>query len=155
MAAPYIPPAGTTEIGIADLSWNGRLPPPPTIRADLLDYRTQAFMSVVKDRDPVDAAVIESLWRVRGSGIAVQNTGARFLDVPKLDDNAKTLLSNEARTALERIIRRGDITLLKIVVETGGDWAEVSVHYHNNRSVDKTERVARKRIPEEIDNGTT
>ncbi len=150
MAAPYIPPAGTTPLGTTDLVPYRPLPPPPVIRADKLVYRDQAFASMTKDTDPVDAAVIEALWRVRGSGAAVQDTGARFLDIEKLDDRAKTVIANEARTALRRIIRRGDITLTKVVVDTGPDWAEVAVHYINNRAPFNRERVARKRLPEEI-----
>lgn len=151
MAAPYIPPAGVTEMGFTDLSPFKPLPPPPVIRADKLEYRGQRFASMVKDRDPVDAAVVEALWRVRGSGAAVQFTGARFLDIEKLDDRAQVVIANEARTALRRIIRRGDITIRNITVEVGSDWAEVAVFYFNNRAPFDRERVVRKRLPEEIE----
>jgi len=151
MAFPYIPSAGISSLGTTELSEYRPLPPPPVIRADKLDYQSQSFTSVFSDRDPTDAAVIESLWRVRGSGAAVRNTGARFLDVRKLDDKAKILLANEARVALTRLTRRGDITIEKITVETGDDWAEVSVFYWNNRTAsEKKNRIAKKRLPEEI-----
>lgn len=150
MAAPYIPPSGTTELGTADLVPYKPLPPPPVIRADKLIYQDQTFASVIQDRDPVDAAVIEALWRVRGSGAAVQDTGARFLDIPKLDDKAKTSIANEARTALTRIVRRGDIRIVKITVETGNDWAEITVAYQNNRAPYNRDRLVHKRLPEEI-----
>lgn len=146
----YIPPAGISNLGTTELTEWKPLPPPPVIRADRLNYQSQAFTSVTTDRDPVDAAVIEALWRVRGSGAAVRNTGARFLDIRKLDDRAKVLLESEARTALRRLIQRGDITIKNIVVEVGGDWAEVTVHYLNNRAPFKRDRVATKRLPEEI-----
>ncbi|MFA5053364.1 MAG: hypothetical protein WC565_04860 [Parcubacteria group bacterium] len=151
MAFPYIPSAGVTPLGTTELSEYRPLPPPPVIRADKLDYQNQAFTSVFSDRDPTDAAVIEALWRVRGSGAAVRNTGAQFLNVRKLDDKAKILLENEARLALSRLVRRGDITITKIKVETGNDWAEVSVFYVNNRTpLAKKDRIAKKRLPEEI-----
>jgi hypothetical protein len=146
----YIPPAGTTSLGTVVLTAVRPLPPPPVIRADKLSYQSQAFESVTKDRDPIDAAVIEALWRIRGSGAAVMNTGARFLDVKKLDEKAKVLLDNEARAALRRIVRRGDITIKKIEVLTGNDWAEVQVFYLNNRAPFKRDRLATKRLPEEI-----
>lgn len=151
MAFPYIPSAGISPLGTTELSEYRPLPPPPVIRADKLDYQSQAFTSVFSDRDPTDAAVIEALWRVRGSGAAVRSTGARFLNVRKLDDKAKILLENEARLALSRLVRRGDITITKIKVETGNDWAEVSVFYVNNRTpLAKKDRIAKKRLPEEI-----
>jgi hypothetical protein len=150
MPFPYIPPAGTTDLGTTELSEYLPLPPPPVIRADKMTYQTQSIASVFSDIDPTDAAVIEALWRIRGSGAAVRNTGARFIDVRKLDDKAKILLENEARIALTRLTRRGDITITKIVVDIGSDWAEVAVHYMNNRtSTLKRDRVARKRLPEE------
>jgi hypothetical protein len=148
MSYPYIPTAGISPLGTTELTEYRPLPPPPVIRADRLDYQEQAFTSVFSDRDPTDSAVIEALWRVRGSGAAVRNTGARFLDVRKLDDKAKILLDNEARIALSRIIRRGDITVTKIVVETGGDWAEISVFYVNNKTPSqKKTRIANLRLP--------
>lgn len=151
MAFPYIPSAGISPMGTTELSEYRPLPPPPVIRSDKLNYQAQAFESVFSDRDPTDAAVIEALWRVRGSGAAVRNTGARFLDVRKLDDKAKILLENEARVALARLVRRGDITITKITVETGDDWAEITVFYVNNRTaLAKKDRTAKKRLPEEI-----
>jgi len=146
----YIPPAGITSLGTIELTAIRPLTAPPVIRADKLTYQSQAFASVTKDSDPTDAAVIETLWRVRGSGAAVMNTGARFLDVKKLDDKAKVLLDNEARIALRRIVQRGDITIKKIEVLVGSDWAEVQVFYMNNRAPFNRDRIATKRLPEEI-----
>ena len=146
----YIPPAGVSPIGTVLTAYRP-LPPPPVIRADKLRYQRQSFESVFRDRDPVDAAVVEALWRVRGSGAAVANTGARFLDIEKLDDRAKTVIQSETYTALRRLIRRGDITIKNVVVETGPDWAEVQVYYLNNRAPFNRDRVVRKRLPEEIE----
>ena len=155
MAAPYIPPAGTSELGTIDLAPNQQLPKPPVIRADQLNYRGQRFTSVFNDRDPVDAAVIECLWRGRGSGAAVQNTSARYFYVTKLGDDAATLIENEARLALKRLIQSGVITVTSVEVMTGADWAEVAVNYLNNRTPLEKERRAVKRLPEEFDDGTT
>ena len=111
---------------------------------------------MVKDQDPIDAAVVEALWRIRASGAAVQDTGARFLDISKIDDRAKRALEGEARSALRRLVRRNDITLKKVSVETGPDWAEVTVDYINNRTaLQKKERQAKVRVPEAIKHGQT
>lgn len=151
MPYPYIPSAGVTSLGTADLAEYRPLPAAPVIRADKLEYQTQAFESVFSDNDPTDAAVVESLWRVRGSGAAVRNVGTRFLDVQKLDNKAKTLLENEARIALRRLVSKGYITIKSIVVKTGNDWAEVEVNYINNRTaLAKKDRSVKKRLPEEI-----
>jgi len=150
MPYPYIPSAGVTSLGATDLTENRPLPPPPVIRADKLNYQHQSFESVFSDNDPTDAAVIEALWRVRGSGAAVRNTGAKFLEIRKLDNKAKTLLENEARQALIRLVRRGDISISSIRVLTGNDWAEVTVNYVNNRTaLAKKDRSITKRLPEE------
>lgn len=137
-------------MGTTELSPFKKLASPPVIRADKINYQDQSFASMLKDRDPVDAAVIEALWRVRGTGAAVANTGARFLDITKLDDKANTIIANEARTALTRLVNRGDIQIKKIDVSVGSDWAEVAVHYLNMRASKKKDRVIRKRFPEEV-----
>lgn len=158
MAIPvvYPPPAGVSALGTAEIAPRKPLPPPPVIRADRIRYQDQHFLSMTKDRDPTDAAVVEALWRVRGSGAAVANTGARFLDLDKLGDQAPTIIANDARNALARLIRRGDITLKSVNVQTGPDWAELTVVYVNNRTAsEKRERTLRKRFPEEIEDGAT
>ena len=133
-----------------------QLPLPPTIRADRIDQVRQEFESLVKDLDPIDAQVAEMLWRVMGSGAAVQHKGARFLDVSKLDDSAKGTLESEARYALRRLIQRNDIQLLSAVADTDSDWAEVVVDYINNRAAatDKKRQV-RVRVPEQVKHGQT
>jgi hypothetical protein len=146
----HIPPAGVSPLGLTVLRKKGLMPEPPVIRADKLNYTKQAFLSVTKDSDPVDAAVIESLYRVRGSGAAVMNKGSRFKDITKLDDRATELIISEARKALARIIRRGDITIRTMTVETTGDTAVLTVNYINNRSKLRELRQAIRRLPEDI-----
>lgn len=151
-----IPPAGVFPLGFFDETRRYELPKPPVVRADQIDASTQEFTSMVKDQDPIDAAVVESLWRVRQSGAAVFETGARFLDVDKIDDRAARRLESEARFALRRLVRRGDIRIKNVTVETGEDWAEVTVDYINNRTaLQKKERQAKVRVPEAIKHGQT
>lgn len=151
-----VPPAGVFPLGFFTETRRYELPPPPVIRADAIDPSSQEWTSFIKDQDPIDAAVVEALWRIRASGAAVQTTGARFLDIDKIDSRAKRALESEARTALRRLVRRNDITLKKVTVDTGPDWAEVTVDYVNNRTaLQKRERRAKVRVPEAIKHGQT
>lgn len=131
-------------------------PSPPTIRADLIDPETQEFVSFTKDLDPIDAQVIESLWRIRGSGAAVQSKGARFLDTTKLTDQAPTLLESQVRIALRRLLQNGDISLISATADTENDFAAVLVRYTNNRSMtfDRARKI-RVRVPGDVNHGQT
>jgi len=151
-----VPPAGVFPLGFFNETRRYQLPQAPVVRADAISPSSQEWTSMVKDQDPIDAAVVEALWRIRASGAAVQDTGARFLDISKIDDRAKRALEGEARSALRRLVRRNDITLKKVSVETGPDWAEVTVDYINNRTaLQKKERQAKVRVPEAIKHGQT
>ena len=131
----------------------GPLPPAPSIRADLIDYETLDYASFVRDAEPIDAQVVEALWRVRGSGAAVTATGARFLDISKLTTSAPGRIEAEARFVLQRLVKRGDIRIKKTTVDTGSDWAEVVVDYINVRAHGNKVRQARVRLPEAVNNG--
>lgn len=151
-----VPPAGVHPLGFFTETRKYQLPPPPVIRADRIDPQSQEWVSLLGDLDATDAAVIEALWRVRQSGAAVFNTGARFLDVEKLDDQAPVRFESEARFALRRLVGRGDITVKSITVDTEEDWGEVTVNYVNNRiALQKKDRVAKVRVPEAIKHGQT
>lgn len=153
----YVPPAGITPMGAYDGDPRGPYPPPPVIRADKIDPVTQEFTSLFSDQDPVDAAVIEALWRVKGSGAAVQDVGARFLDIPKIDDQHRAQVEGETRNALRRLVLRGDIFLKSVKVTVGPDWSEVEVTYLNLRAKrDRDqERRAVRRLPEWVNDGQT
>lgn len=151
-----IEPVGVFPLGQFNEVRHYELPKAPVIRADKIDPVTQDWTSFIYDQDPIDAAVVEALWRVRGSGAAVQNTGARFLDVGKLDDQAPKKFESETRFALRRLVQRGDITIKAITVDTGADWGEVTVDYTNNRTaLAKKQRTFKMRVPEAIKNGQT
>ena len=153
--AVIVPPAGVTPMGQFPGGVYAGQPPPPTIRADKIDPITQEFASFVKDDDPIDSQVIGSLWRVRLSGAAVADTGARFLDVSKLTDSAIGNITGEARYAMRRMLQRGDISLKSLTVETGSDWAELVCNYVNNRTLTSNKnRQVRVRLPEGALNGT-
>lgn len=151
-----VPPAGVVPMGQFDGERLYQLPAAPTIRADRIDPVTQEFESLTADRDAIDAQVVDALWRIRGSGAAVRNTGARFLDVSKLVEQAPTLIETEARFALRRLIQRGDIRVKSVEVVTGTDWAECTVNYINVRAMTRDKRrQAKVRLPEGVSNGQT
>jgi hypothetical protein len=147
-----VPPAGVTPLGAFTGTFDGPLPPPPVIRADCIEPKEQRFTSVIKGDDPIDAAVVEALWRVRGSGGAVMDKGTRFLDIGKLTEQATRLIESEARNALKRMVVAGYITIKSVVVTLGDDWAEVDVSYLNNRAARDQLRVreVRVRLPEAV-----
>lgn len=151
-----VPPVGVFPLGQFDEVRHYELVKAPVIRADRIDPVTQDWTSLIYDQDPTDAAVIEALWRVRGSGAAVTDTGSRYLDVNKLDDQAPKKFESETRFALRRLVQRGDITIKSIKVDTEDDWGEVTVDYVNNRTaLAKKTRLAKVRVPEAIKNGQT
>lgn len=135
----------------------GPYPKPPVIRADRIDPQTQEFTSLFVDRDPTDAAVVEALWRVKGSGAAVADVGTRYLDIEKIDDQHKRTVESETETALHRLVKRGDISIIRIEVKIGPDWSEVEVTYLNNRAKRDRERERRavRRLPEWVSDGQT
>jgi hypothetical protein len=151
--AEFFPPTGVTPLGLVEPVTLKPLPPPPVIRADKINYQTQAFSSVSQDVDPIDAAVVEAIWRVRRSGAAVLNKGTRYLDLKKIDEQTQNLVTSDTRRALSRLVARGYITILKITVTTDNadNWAEVVVDYINNRtSKEDQQRRAARRLAEEI-----
>lgn len=143
---------GVTPLGGFTGEFEGPLPFPPVIRADKIDARTQEFEKLTEDRDPVDAAVIEMLWRVRGTGAVVRTKGARFLDVDKLNDRAANRLKSEAQEALAPLVKRRDITILTITVEIdrADTSADLTVAYLNNRRTSNKRQEVRRRVPEAI-----
>lgn len=149
MATLDIPPAGVYELGFYSPEDYEPIPDPPVIRADLIKARSQEFESLTKDMDPIDAQVVDAIWRVRESGAAVMNDGARFLDVSKIDDQAPNRVRSQVRTSLGRLTSNGDITLKNVEVTSGADWMEVEIDYVNNRTAlaNKTRKL-RTRLPE-------
>jgi hypothetical protein len=105
--------------------------------ADAVDPTTHEYLSVFVGFDPVDAAVLEALKRVRNSGAAVTGVGHRFVDVDKVDNRAADEIEAEARFALRVLVQRGDVQLYAVNVNAdpdNPDWAEVTCTYINLRA---------------------
>lgn len=128
-------PIGLHPLGTGAPPTYDAVAPPPVIGAEQISQLTKDVASASKAADPIDAQIQGALNRLRGSGAAVTRDGQRFLDVRKLDDSAKTLLEREARTALGRLVTRGDVTIddVRVVIDSGGQWAEVYIDLFNNR----------------------
>jgi hypothetical protein len=109
----------------------------PGIAADNIDPETKDLASLTKGADAIDAQVQLAMGTLRKSGAGVQELGQRFQDIRKITDNVSTLLEQEARTALDRLVKANDITIesIFVVVNTPSTdaWAEVTVNYVNRR----------------------
>lgn len=104
---------------------------PPGIVADAIDPHTGEYLSITRGFDPTDAAVLNALTIVRGSGSAVSDVGHRFVDLELVDDGADRFISEEARFALKRLRESGQISIEKLEPASQDDWAECHVAYKN------------------------
>jgi hypothetical protein len=128
-------PAGHHPIGIGYPDEIGPYPSAPALAAE--DYAIDGkrdVKSLTKSADPIDAQVQLALTAVRATGAVNGELGQRFADVRKNDENAKILLEGEARRALDRLVKNGDITLIRVAAEVEADWAELTIDYLNNRA---------------------
>jgi hypothetical protein len=130
-------PMGLHQLGLVGPVTYAPLLPPPGIAADNIDQKTKDLASVVKGADTIDAQVQLAMMTLRKSGAGVQELGQRFQDIRKITDNVSRLLEQEARTALDRLVKANDITIesVFVVVNTPSTdaWAEVTVNYVNRR----------------------
>lgn len=145
---PVSPPAGVTPVSTALPDRRTPFAEPPVIRADLLDYQTQEFASFTRGFDPIDAQVVEALWRVRGTGAAVVSDGARFNEVRKLESGVEIRYQQYVREALSRLTSGQHIRVVSIRVRQSENAVELVVDYTNLRltSSDKS-RQARRTVP--------
>ena len=128
-------PMGLHRLGLDAPTAHASLDGAPVLAAENISIKTKDLVSLTVGADPIDQQVQAALSVLRASGAAVVQDGQRFLDVRKLDSNAPTLLEQEARTALGRLIRNGDITVeaINVVQDSAGQWGEVIIDYFNNR----------------------
>lgn len=121
---------------------------PPGVLTRAYDPQTFQLGSLMRGRDPIDDQVIVALTRVRGSGSAVEDIGARFLDVGELTEGAASELAAEARFALRHLVARRDIDLTRATSAVFPELqaAEVVVEYLNLRTVDP-EKFRRAIVP--------
>ena len=143
----YVLAAGVSGIGLEAPVLQRPLPPPPGMIAEDYDYLSpRDLKSVMKPADPIDAQVQYAMVVVRRSGAAA-TVGQRFRDTRKIDDTAKILLAQEARTALHHLVRNGDIQIRRLEVTVyPPDSAEVEIDYLNRRARGKQERRFQTRV---------
>lgn len=124
------------------------------INPDTCDYNT-----ILTGADPIDAQVQTAMKTFRGSGSSVTEDGQTFRDIDKLLDNVADVITSDARRALDRLLRNGDIRLvavakdqpgIEVSIFEDGQSAEVIIRYRNTRTLDPTVRVVRFRTPEQI-----
>lgn len=136
-----IPPLGVSPLGqFAPIVYVATPAPPPGVLADAIDYATFEYSSLVDGLHPIDEQVLIALTRLRASGAVVLSTGARFIDVPKLDDSASKALDSEARIALKLLVDQQDIRIVRIAVDIVDDAATVTVVWQNLRALDPTKQ---------------
>jgi hypothetical protein len=117
--------------------------PPPGVLADAIDYSTREFSSLTKGIHPIDEQVLIAITRIRNTGVAVQNVGARFVDIEKIEEGSSPRLESEARIALKRLLERQDISLESVTAAVAGgesDAMVVTVAWHNLRATDQRKR---------------
>lgn len=125
---------GLHELGLEEPAASAAMPAPPAMAAESYGLTgDRDVLSLTTSVDPIDAQVQLALVAVRDSGAAGKGTGQRFSTIKKLGDDIVAVLDGETRTALTRLVKNGDISVVSIVVETGSDWAEIVVTYINHR----------------------
>lgn len=151
-----IPAAGVTPVGGPYPAALAVLEQAPPILADKIDPATGEYESILAGRDPVDAAVLVAVSIAMGTGAAVLSTGNRFRDAKFVDDKDKRVLESSARTALAKLVARGDIEILFIKVEeladfsvSGGvnDFLELTIIYLNKRASGERKRSQSIKVP--------
>jgi hypothetical protein len=135
---------GLHPIGIAvPVTPTERIPPPGIAAEAYAIDGSRDVESLSTSQDPVDAQVQLAMVALRGSGAAIAELGQRFGDLRKLGDDFEALAESEARAALQRLVKNGDITIDSVVVTKGADWGEVTVNYFNLRRPREAERRER------------
>jgi hypothetical protein len=94
---------------------------PAPILAPKIDPVTGARQALFEGDDPVYAAIVAAFRTVRGSGIAVADTGQRFEDVRKNSTDAPELIRYEVERILSPYQAAGQIRIDSIEPEAGPD----------------------------------
>lgn len=121
---------------------------PSILLAEDVDPATRDLRSLFTGADPIDAQVQVALDRVRGSGAAVLEDGMAAPPDKMLDSLAADL-EREARVALSRLVRNGDVRVKRCVViaEPQNQTAQIVVEYVNLRLDSGSTRRALVSVP--------
>ncbi len=104
---------------------------PIAMLADPIDPATGELLSIERGFDPVDAAVINVMRTVRGSGSAVEDVGNRFVDAKKITPSLEAFLREEVRLAFAELVAANQVRLEEVRLETLDTEAGLLVAYTN------------------------
>lgn len=124
-----------TGYGIIAPSQLGR---PSSLLADNINPLTQDFDSITYGSDTIEAQVIIALKTVKKSGAVVQNDGASFTDIKKMDDAVNNRIEGMVQDALQRLINNQDIEYKSTeftLVDPSNQTIVITVKWINLRAV--------------------
>jgi hypothetical protein len=104
---------------------------PIAMLADPIDPATGELLSIERGFDPTDAAVINAVRTVRGSGSAVEDVGHQFGSATHITPKLEISLREEARLALENLTSSKQIVMQEVSVQTEDTEAGVLLVYEN------------------------
>ena len=119
--------------------------PPPAILADNIDPETRDFASLAIGADVIDAQVQLAITTQRASGAAVIEDGIA-LSPRKMTASFQNEMEADARTALKRMTRNGDIRLVNVVFDSSDEanqTAQMRIRYENLRAADGKIRTSK------------
>lgn len=137
-------PSTVSPVGFGIIAPSQIAPPSPLL-ADNIDPTTGDYISLTVGADPIDAAVVNAVKIVRGSGAAVTNTGARFYKVTKITDSIERELDSIVQEALSRLISNADIKYSGIeftTLDPSTQTVEILIKWINLRAMDGQIRTA-------------
>jgi len=115
------------------------LAPPSPLLADNIDPTTNDYVSLTVGVDPIDAAVVNAVKIVRGSGAAVVSDGARFYKITKITNSIEKEIESIVLEALLRLIRNRDIEYKGVdflQMDPSTQTVEIAVKWVNLRALD-------------------
>lgn len=128
---PFVPQAGVTPAVFFVPVTFKVTGAPIAMLADPIDPATGELLSIERGFDPVDAAVINVMRTVRGSGSAVEDVGQRFGDATHINPKLEAFLREEVRIAFEPLVNAGQVSIEQVSLETIDTEAGLLVVYKN------------------------
>jgi len=127
----------------------GALGSPSAVLADNIDPHTRDFASLFLGANVIDAQVQLAMTVIRASGASVNDDG--IAPSPrKMTNSYQAELTTDARTALGRLVRQGDITIVGVLFDLDDETnqtTQMRVRYRNLRAADAVVREAAVPVP--------